>query len=432
MATNSKIVLESIFRLNSGADLTQKQRTDLFKAMKPRCLVEAFRDTDFIRLGDQYAALKMDSLKETFLLLKDNIKLLEQVAEVIFRHMSDMRSELRKDEIEPDLLRVVPILLDCPAFDRPDTKWGDCIIREMADILTWMYEAAKRNFDVLVRWWDKDSDLLARVVKVYVQAFRDVLKRFLDNTASKHEPNTKPLNINYLAVLVLLKQINESLGYKVPINQFYILQPGDEETNRKIENHILQLHQQHLQLSLLFIQGPSSLAHMPFLLDVPLKWKMLCMDFDNERMKTSYLRLVPLKLRFEIDDDKEKVVESAISKVKDKDETCLMLPFEVHFKDNVSLGVNAGGPMKEFFSRLFEELFNVEKHSIFKKLNDSPSCTTLWFNKDSKDLDKLRSVGKLFALMFYNKVIVTMPFPLLFYKKLLGKSSFCISFLCNL
>eukprot|EP00057_Strongylocentrotus_purpuratus_P022628 XP_011677102.1 PREDICTED: probable E3 ubiquitin-protein ligase HUL5 [Strongylocentrotus purpuratus] len=134
------------------------------------------------------------------------------------------------------------------------------------------------------------------------------------------------------------------------------------------------------------------------------------------------LNLDAAHLQFEIDDDKEKVVESAISAVKDKDETSLMLPFKVHFKDNVSLGVNAGGPMKEFFSRLFEELFNVEKHSIFKKLNDSPSCTTLWFNKDSKDLDKLRSVGKLFALMFYNKVIVTMPFPFLFYKKLLGNS----------
>ncbi|XP_030846886.1 uncharacterized protein LOC115926367 [Strongylocentrotus purpuratus] len=135
---------------------------------------------------------------------------------------------------------------------------------------------------------------------------------------------------------------------------------------------------------------------------------------------TAALNLKIGHLQFEIDDDKEKVVESAISKVKGKDETSLLLPFEVYFKDNVSLGVNAGGPMKEFFSRLFEELFNVEKHSIFKKLDDSPSCTTLWFNKDSKDLDKLRAVGKLFALMFYNKVIVTMPFPFLFYKKLLG------------
>ncbi|XP_030839356.1 ubiquitin-protein ligase E3A-like [Strongylocentrotus purpuratus] len=136
-------------------------------------------------------------------------------------------------------------------------------------------------------------------------------------------------------------------------------------------------------------------------------------------MNPAALNLRVAQLQFEIDNDKEKVVESAISEVKGKDETSLLLPLAVHFKDNESWGVDAGGPMKEFFSRLFEELFNVEKHSIFKKLKDSPSCTTLWFNKDDKDLDKLRSVGKLFALMFYNKVIVTMPFPLLVYKKLL-------------
>ncbi|XP_030848362.1 probable E3 ubiquitin-protein ligase HERC4 [Strongylocentrotus purpuratus] len=406
MATNSKIVLESIFRLDPGADLTQKQQTDLSTMMSPKCLVEAFRDTDFIGLGDQYTALKMDSLKETFLLLKDNIKLLEQVAEVIFRHM---RSELRKDAIEPDLLRVVPILLECPAFDRPDKEWGDRIIREMAEILTRMHKATKRNFEVLVCWWSKDSDLLARVVKVYVQAFRNDLKDYLDNTASK------PCDNLYLDVLVLLRQINTSHGYTIPVNQFYILQPGNEELNRKIKRLILQLHHQHLQLPHLRLL---SLANVPWVLDVPLKWEMLCMEFDS----ACQIDLEPFYLRFEIDDDKKKVVESAISELKGKDETSLMLPMEVHFKDNVSLGRNAGGPMKEFFSRLFGELFNVKKHSIFKKLNDSPSCTTLWFNKDSKDLDKLRSVGTLFALMFYNKVIVTMPFPFLFYKKLLGTS----------
>ncbi|XP_030847223.1 probable E3 ubiquitin-protein ligase HERC4 [Strongylocentrotus purpuratus] len=379
----------------------------------------------------------MDSLKETFLLLKDNIKLLEQVAEVIFRHM---RSELRKDAIEPDLLRVVPILLECPAFDRPDKEWGDRIIREMAEILKRMHKATKRNFEVLVCWWSKDSDLLARVVKVYVQAFRNDLKDYLDNTASK------PCDNLYLDVLVLLRQINTSHGYTIPVNQFYILQPGNEELNRKIERLILQLHQQHLQLPHLRLL---SLANVPWVLDVPLKWEMLCMEFDSAcqlRQKETFLLkfeevfgrgsclmlviilrylkidLEPFYLRFEIDDDKKKVVESAISELKGKDETSLMLPMEVHFKDNVSLGRNAGGPMKEFFSRLFGELFNVKKHSIFKKLNDSPSCTTLWFNKDSKDLDKLRSVGTLFALMFYNKVIVTMPFPFLFYKKLLGTS----------
>ncbi|XP_030848366.1 uncharacterized protein LOC105443678 [Strongylocentrotus purpuratus] len=169
----------------------------------------------------------------------------ETCSKVIFEHLKDTRSELCKDEIESDLLRVVPILLECPAFDRPDKEWGDRIIREMAETLILMHEAAKRNYEVLVRWCDKDSDLLTRVIKVYLQAFRNLLKCCWDNTVPIPRDNL------YLAMLEILRQINESLGYKVPVNQFYILQPGDEETNRKIENHVLQLHHQHLQLSLL-------------------------------------------------------------------------------------------------------------------------------------------------------------------------------------
>ncbi|XP_030839362.1 uncharacterized protein LOC115923176 [Strongylocentrotus purpuratus] len=219
MGTNAKLILDSIFRLDHGTDLTQKQRTELFKAMTPIRLVEAFRVTGFIGLRDQYAALQMDSLKETFLLLKGNIRLLEQVAGAIYEHMRrgmqvaaaffehmrrGMRSELCDDEIEPDLLLVVPILLECPAFDRPDEEWGGRIIKEMAVILTLMYQTSKRNIAVLERWWDKDSDLLARVIKVFVQAFRNELKFYLDNNASK-----PPDNYPYFEILRLVRMFGK-------------------------------------------------------------------------------------------------------------------------------------------------------------------------------------------------------------------------------
>ena len=63
-------------------------------------------------------------------------------------------------------------------------------------------------------------------------------------------------------------------------------------------------------------------------------------------MNSVPLNLKVAQLQFEIDNDKEKVVESAISEVKGKDETSLLLPLAVHFKDNESWGVDAGGPMK--------------------------------------------------------------------------------------
>nr|XP_054748092.1 probable E3 ubiquitin-protein ligase HERC4 [Lytechinus pictus] len=393
MATNSKTILDGIFRLDRGSDLTQKQRTDLYRAMSPPSLVGAFFDEDFINFREKYAGINMESLKETFRFLKGNSKLLEQVAEVILEHLRDMRPKLCKDEIESDLLRFVPIVLECPTFDRPNEEWGYRIIEELAVTLINMYGRAKTNFDVLVRWWENDSDMLARVVKVYQEAYRNLLNNYTMDILDLRQKE----NINLAALRILY-------------------------------------------------QGQFS-----FLLDIPKKWNMMRMHFDytcgrhhkqilleiRREFETSFepgsslwleifilpsLHLKPAHLQFEIDNDIEKIVESAIAKIQNKSETSLLLPFEVHFKDNVSLGVNAGGPMKEFFSRFFGELFNTQKHTVFKKLTDSPSCTTLWFNKDYKDIDKLRSVGKMFALMFYNKVIVILPFPFLFYKKLLGNS----------
>ncbi|XP_041457184.1 probable E3 ubiquitin-protein ligase HERC4 [Lytechinus variegatus] len=430
MAADSKTILDGIFRLDRGSDLTQKQRTDLYRAMSPPSLVKAFFNEDFTNFREKYAGINIESLKETFKLLEGNIKLQEQVAEVILVHLRDMRPKLCKDEIESDLLRFVPIVLECPTFDKPDEEWGNRIIEELAVTLIYMDDRAKTNFSVLVRWWENDSDMLARVVKVYQEAYMNLLNNFTMDILDLRQKK----NIHF-AALRILYQVNKSLGYKIPVNLFYILQ---KDTDRRIEESFLQRN---------------SLLHMgqfSFLLDIQRKWNMMRMHFDStcgrhhkqillkirREFETSFepgstlwleifilpsLHLKPAHLQFEI--DIEKIVESAISKIQNKRETALLLPFEVHFKDNVSLGVNAGGPMKELFWRFFnEELFNTQKHMVFKKLTDSPSSTTLWFNKDYKDVDKLRSVGKMFALMFYNKVIVTLPFPFLFYKKLLGNS----------
>ncbi|XP_071494685.1 probable E3 ubiquitin-protein ligase HERC4 [Diadema antillarum] len=127
--------------------------------------------------------------------------------------------------------------------------------------------------------------------------------------------------------------------------------------------------------------------------------------------------LVPEQIGFEI--DREKVVESAIENVRLRAVGEIRKPLEIHFINDVALGVNGGGPMKELFQMFFDELLEPGKYPVFKRINDSAISSTCWFNKDFHDFDMLKAIGKLFGLMIYNKVIITLPFPDLFYKKIM-------------
>ncbi|XP_071492716.1 probable E3 ubiquitin-protein ligase HERC4 [Diadema antillarum] len=185
---------------------------------------------------------------------------------------------------------------------------------------------------------------------------------------------------------------------------------------------------------------PISLVEIPFLLPVSVKWMIACEEFTDIQKKIEEalkrqntqellksagmpflwtLNLVHVRTRFEI--DREHVVESAIENVRKIKTTytgTILIPLEIHFINDVALGVNGGGPMKEFFELFFKKLLEPGKYPAFKNIGDPATSTTCWFNKDFHDLDMLKAIGKLFGLMIYNKVIITLPFPDLFYKKI--------------
>ncbi|XP_072180450.1 probable E3 ubiquitin-protein ligase HERC4 [Diadema setosum] len=183
----------------------------------------------------------------------------------------------------------------------------------------------------------------------------------------------------------------------------------------------------------------SLVMDLPFLLPVSVKWMIACGEFTVIQKKTeeAYIRhndqellriavtpfpgtlnLVHRRIRFET--DRELVVESAIENVR-RIRTIgeIEKPLEVHFINDVALGVYGGGPMKEFFELFFKKLLEPGKYPAFKRIGDPVTSTTCWFNKDFHGLDMLKAIGKLFGLMIYNKVIITLPFPDLFYKKIM-------------
>ncbi|XP_071509713.1 uncharacterized protein [Diadema antillarum] len=329
------------------------------------------------------------------------------MAKEIHRVYQDLGKFLCQSTNRNDL-RLFPILLECPTFDRVEEEWSREIVLDMARALLQLNEEDKPKFDILRAWWYQKPELFERIVRVFLKALQ-----------CRHGP--------------------------------------DEYLNIAPEDLYLKT------LHLLYEVKPFSLADYPFLLPVSIKWKIACEDFTTAQISKGRLRMcfiqgpayfqpvplpapsnnrseidrenvvesavgtvrfilrpvlvpVPDEIRFEI--DRENVVESVFENVRTRARGEITEGLVVHFINDVALGVNGGGPMKELFQMFFDELLEPGKHTVFKRIGDPASSTTSWFNKDFHDLDMLKAIGKLFGLMIYNKVIITLPFPDLFYKKL--------------
>ncbi|KAJ1525999.1 hypothetical protein ONE63_009178 [Megalurothrips usitatus] len=81
-------------------------------------------------------------------------------------------------------------------------------------------------------------------------------------------------------------------------------------------------------------------------------------------------------------------------------------------------GIDEGGVSKEFFQLIVEEIFNPD-YGMFT-LNQETQ--TVWFNPTSFESDAQFSlIGVVLGLAIYNNVILDVHFPMVVYKKLMGK-----------
>lgn len=78
-------------------------------------------------------------------------------------------------------------------------------------------------------------------------------------------------------------------------------------------------------------------------------------------------------------------------------------------------GVDSGGIRKEFFQLLSQIIKNdANLFNIYKNI--------IWF-KNIRSLDSYYCIGKLLGIALYNNVILNLPFPSFFFKKLLNKKT---------
>ncbi|KAL0839387.1 hypothetical protein ABMA28_016116 [Loxostege sticticalis] len=81
-------------------------------------------------------------------------------------------------------------------------------------------------------------------------------------------------------------------------------------------------------------------------------------------------------------------------------------------------GVDEGGVSKEFFQLIVEEIFNPD-YGMFTQQQDSH---TVWFNPTSFETDaQFTLIGIVLGLAIYNNVILAVDFPMVVYRKLMGK-----------
>lgn len=81
-------------------------------------------------------------------------------------------------------------------------------------------------------------------------------------------------------------------------------------------------------------------------------------------------------------------------------------------------GIDEGGVSKEFFQLVVEEIFNPD-YAMFVIQNETQ---TVWFNPTSFESDaQFTLIGIVLGLAIYNNVILAVNFPMVLYRKLMGR-----------
>ncbi|XP_072180074.1 probable E3 ubiquitin-protein ligase HERC4 [Diadema setosum] len=426
--------------LELASDASPELKAELEEALSPRVLGRAFRGEytqvpctsearqTFSKLVDP-AHLKMAHYKEEHF-----SGIPPQVAEIIERRYRDVGGRLcRARSHGHALLRSLPLILESTVFDLVDELWSQQIVVLMAEIINEVAEKGPASFEQLVTWWNNNKDLLQRMVCVFREGIQGL------HRSQEHEEYMK---IKVLAeALGHLNKVNEDAQCIIPRRMFYLRDIPDDE----IIDHFNLQCSIHIQRALrLHVTETFTWMKYPFLLSVPAKWLVLSdllrnhqkgLEDEAARRNDIHNDLLngfePTSLHFNIKRGGG-IIHSALQNVDRcwaAGSNTWLLPLKVNFQNEYAL--DFGGPRKEFFQELFKRLMNPTQKSVFRKLDERVS-SPLWFNKEYRQLDKIKKIGFLFALMVYNRAIITIPFPVLLYEKLLSKKSLCFEDLSGL
>ena len=117
---------------------------------------------------------------------------------------------------------------------------------------------------------------------------------------------------------------------------------------------------------------------------------------------------------FELNVSRKNIVQDSIAYISNAPTKILHRKLSVNFVDEA--GVDAGGPSREFFYLLINQVFSPD-YGTFKYIDDK---NTYWFvHNDFVEPITFNVLGTVIALAIYNCILLPIRFPIVLYKKLL-------------
>ncbi|XP_071491070.1 LOW QUALITY PROTEIN: probable E3 ubiquitin-protein ligase HERC4 [Diadema antillarum] len=382
------------------------------------CLNASFLkpNDDHYCCGKSNHGVDLDAARSAFKHLSDKNMILEIISEVI---TSTLVPSLPESPPDVEALRLYLVLMECPVLSRPQERWCRHTICQLGNALCSLKGAADK---ILTHWWAGFQPRhLNRILTIHKDGVMAMLQ--VGSFRQLRQEDQMFLDV-CMRVLDKLCKVNNNNGEILPYYMFYIPDIGKYIN---IQEHFL-----------LFLQKTVgsgdvhsfTFCDYPFVFDTNTKTQLLHID-------------ALLQMKFAIEEVRQRNLERMISSQIDPVNPCLVLCinrktivpstinqlskcFHSDFKKPLKVvfigeeAVDAGGVRKEFFMLIMREILD-PKYGMFRYFEDSGK---IWFNNKSfEDPVMFRLVGLVCGLAIYNHIIISLPFPLALYKKLLKRKT---------
>ncbi|XP_063907142.1 ubiquitin-protein ligase E3A isoform X4 [Zophobas morio] len=277
----------------------------------------------------------------------------------------------------------------------------------------------------------QDENVITSATKLMkILFYANMLAGVLESPDLRNEELTVSMDDSYLAIKLNkttppIDPLATELGVHVldcrkpylPFSEFYNEPLSDGvEMDRDFANYKSELGE---------LLGKFSFMHYPFILTPATK--MMGLYFDNRIRMYSERRISILQsvtgqpsnpyLRLKVRRDHiidDALVELEMISMENPNDLKKQLVVEFEGEQ----GIDEGGVSKEFFQLVIEEIFNPD----YAMFTNQSEAGTVWFNPTSFESDaQFTLIGIVLGLAIYNNVILAVNFPMVLYRKLLGK-----------
>ncbi|XP_022087391.1 probable E3 ubiquitin-protein ligase HERC4 [Acanthaster planci] len=377
------------------------------------CLNASFLKGDGAHFGSsrQNHGVDLDAAREQFSRLAGKEAVLRYMAEILGVYLIP---SLPPSPPDIEALRLYLLLMESPVFTDPSPERYGTVVVQFGEALCNITSAGSK---VISQWWSTlQPRHLNRILTTYKQCMMGQLSR-------KRSAADRPMlrrNIKIcLEVLSKLCKMNNENNEILPYYLFYIKELTD---NVGIRDHFLEWLQRRSGLECADV----NFCDYPFVLDANAKTQLLKEDAMlqmQNAIEDVQRRNLQRILFFDIINpylvltiNRNNIVQSTLTELSRHGSMDVKKPLKVVFVGEE--GVDAGGVQKEFFMLVLREILSA-KFGMFRHY---PGTETIWFNSKSfEDSEMFRLVGIIVGLAIYNLTIISLPFPLALYKKLLNR-----------